>query len=269
MLIEPDLVTRIEHVAAADNAAVAEELASLSPSHGSKALPAAGGQWVLFGRGMYVNRGIGMGVDVDLDVDDLTTLEMASGAIGVDPEIEVCPWVQPSLLQLLAGRGYHLEWFRSVLIRPVEDTLDRPEPAGVVTSAVSEAVGLAAWQNTSARGFGAADGTARDVSDLYADALMRSSGSRLQLATVDGQPAGAAAMTVRSGIATLSGMSTAPWARRRGVQAALVAHRLSEAADAGCDVAISSAVPGGASERNLMRLGFALAYTKVGLRRPR
>lgn len=114
-----------------------------------------------------------MGVGVDLDPDDLTTMETAPQAIGVEPEIEVCPWAQPSLLRLLAGRGYRLQRFRSVLICPVDDTLGRPTPANVVTSTVSDPAGLAAWQHTSAHGFGALEGTARDISDLYAEALMR------------------------------------------------------------------------------------------------
>ena len=40
------------------------------------------------------------------------------------------------------------------------------------------------------------------------------------------------------------------------VQAALVRHRLGVALAAGCDLIASSAVTGGASERNLGRLGF-------------
>jgi GNAT superfamily N-acetyltransferase len=51
-------------------------------------------------------------------------------------------------------------------------------------------------------------------------------------------------------------MSTLPSERRRGVQAALVHHRLRLARAAGCGIATSTTVSGGASERNLRRLCF-------------
>ncbi len=271
MILDSGVVARLEHTAALDNAAVAQQLSVLSPALDAGVTPIGGGQLVLFGRGMYVNRGLGLGLGVDVSSGDLDTLEAVSVAAGVDPEIEVCPWAQPPLLELTAERGYRLRWFRSVLIRPTAHHGD-PPPAGVVTSTVVDAVGLAQWQESSAVGFGAvgadpAGKQARLVSDRYADALSRAAGTRLYLASVDGQPVGAAALTLRDGLATLSGMSTTPPARRRGVQAALLAHRLYDAAEAGCDLAMTSAVPGGVSERNLLRHGFTLAYTKVGVRR--
>lgn len=272
MILDSGVVARLEHTAALDNAAVAQQLSVLDPALHAGVTPIGGGQLVLFGRGMYVNRGLGLGLGVDVGSGDLDNLEAVSAAAGVDPEIEVCPWAQPSLLELTAERGYRLRWFRSVLIRPTAAHHGDPPPADVMTSTVVDAVGLALWQESSAVGFGAAGADAagkqaRLVSDRYADAMSRAAGTRLYLASIDGQPAGAAALTMRDGLATLGGMSTTPAARRRGVQAALLAHRLSAAAVAGCDLAMTSAVPGGASERNLLRHGFALAYTKVGVRR--
>jgi GNAT superfamily N-acetyltransferase len=55
-------------------------------------------------------------------------------------------------------------------------------------------------------------------------------------------------------------MSTIPAARRRGVQAALVRHRLARAATLGCELAAATAAVGSASERNLVRLGFEAQF---------
>ena len=63
-------------------------------------------------------------------------------------------------------------------------------------------------------------------------------------------------MTVSGRIATLGGMSTLPGERRRGVEAALIVHRLRKAAELGCEIATSSTEPDSNSERNLVRLGF-------------
>jgi GNAT superfamily N-acetyltransferase len=63
-------------------------------------------------------------------------------------------------------------------------------------------------------------------------------------------------------------MSTLPAFRRRGVQRACLAARLDLARAAGCDLAVTSATPGGESARNIERAGFQCVYTSVGLVRP-
>ena len=60
-------------------------------------------------------------------------------------------------------------------------------------------------------------------------------------------------------------MTTLPSERRRGVQAALIAHRVRLAVDAGCDLVVSSTVPANPSERNLVRAGFRPLYETVTL----
>lgn len=267
MNLDGRTVARLEHTAALDKAAVAQELSVLDAGLGSTVASIAGGQLVLFGPGMYVNRGLGLGIGVEVSGDDLDILETMSAAAGVAGEIEVCPWADRSLLERTADRDYRLSWFRSVLIQPLAGRCPGASAAGVVTSKVVDSAGLAQWQESSALGFDNTGVEARLVSDRYASALSAAAGTQLYLASVDGQAAGAAVLTIRDGLATLAGMSTMPLTRRRGVQTALLAHRLFDAAKAGCDLAMTSAVPGGASERNLLRNGFAIAYTKVGIRR--
>ena len=81
------------------------------------------------------------------------------------------------------------------------------------------------------------------------------------------RPLGCASVTIRDGLATLGAMTTLPSERRRGVQAALITHRLRLAADVGCDFAASSSVPANASERNLDRAGFRPLYETITLSR--
>src|SRR5882724_13600004 len=54
----------------------------------------------------------------------------------------------------------------------------------------------------------------------------------------DGVIAGGASFRVAEGIAQLTGAATAPAHRRRGIQTALLAARLADAAAAGCDIAV-------------------------------
>ena len=64
-------------------------------------------------------------------------------------------------------------------------------------------------------------------------------------------------------IAAFFGTATLPEYRGRGVQTALIAQRLHEAALAGCEYAVVSTMPGSGSQRNMERRGFRVAYTKT------
>ncbi|HEX6654762.1 MAG TPA: GNAT family N-acetyltransferase, partial [Candidatus Limnocylindria bacterium] len=81
----------------------------------------------------------------------------------------------------------------------------------------------------------------------------------------DGVIAGGATMRIAEGVAQLTGAATVPAHRRRGVQAALLAARLADAAAAGCDVAVIITQPGSKSQQNAQRQGFDLLYTRAVL----
>ena len=64
-------------------------------------------------------------------------------------------------------------------------------------------------------------------------------------------------------VATLAGAATTPTLRRRGVQTALLHHRLTEAAASGSRLVVSRCGVGSPSQRNMERAGLGTAYTKV------
>jgi GNAT superfamily N-acetyltransferase len=103
----------------------------------------------------------------------------------------------------------------------------------------------------------------REVLDDIFTTLGRTSGFRRYVARVDGQAAGAASMRIDGDIAQLAGAATLPAFRRRGVQMALLRHRLLEAREAGCAFAVVTTQPGSTSQANVQRRGFALLYTRV------
>jgi hypothetical protein len=49
------------------------------------------------------------------------------------------------------------------------------------------------------------------------------------------------------------------------VQSALLAARLSDAANAECDIAVVTTAPGSTSQKNVQRSGFQLLYTRAVL----
>ena len=88
-------------------------------------------------------------------------------------------------------------------------------------------------------------------------------GWRLYLARVDGEPAGAALLTLDDDFAYLANASTLPEFRNRGVQTALIGARIADAAALGAHSVSSQAGFGSASQRNLERAGLRVAYTKA------
>ena len=70
-------------------------------------------------------------------------------------------------------------------------------------------------------------------------------------------------LAVHGGVAVLAGASKRPAWRRRGAQTALLAARLRQARQIGCDLAMICARPGSDSHRNAERRGFQVAYTRI------
>jgi GNAT superfamily N-acetyltransferase len=86
---------------------------------------------------------------------------------------------------------------------------------------------------------------------------------RLYLARIDGEPVGGALLSLDADIGYLANASTLPAYRGRGVQTALIARRIADAAAAGCKTVCSGAAFGSQSQRNLQRAGLQVAYTKA------
>jgi len=125
----------------------------------------------------------------------------------------------------------------------------------------------ATWRDVLAAGFGETEPSARAVSDEMARADRAVTSGQQFLAVIDGRAAGCGSVIMADGVAWLGAGATLPEFRRRGVQTAMVRHRVEYAEEASCDLAAATAVPDGASARNLSRLGFVLVQHQLVLER--
>jgi GNAT superfamily N-acetyltransferase len=267
-----DRATMIRRIAsrwARDAAAHARVLATQDPSWGTDVFELAGGFAVLCGPGLYVNRAIGVGLAGPMSSDDFDLLERRSAVVGVAPSLDVVPTADRSVAELAGRRGYVIQRFLTTHVLWLDAGVDADAPPGDPTIVIERADGdqLEVWQDVAAVGFGVDQGDARRVSDAFAKAAAVVDGPGFLLArdAGDGRPLGCASVTIGERLATLGAMTTLPHERRRGVQAALIAHRLRLANAAGCDLAAASTVPANASERNLARAGFRPLYETVTL----
>ena len=101
-----------------------------------------------------------------------------------------------------------------------------------------------------------------------ATAATRREGARFFFGVVDGELAGTGQLEMSGDFGWLSADTTLPPFRRRGVQTTLQRARLQILRDAGYALAVTESVPGSASQRNMERLGFRVAYTRVDARHP-
>ena len=76
---------------------------------------------------------------------------------------------------------------------------------------------------------------------------------------------GGGAVDFEEGVASLVGLSVLEAWRGRGIQQALIAERCRIAAERGVGLVTLVSRPNAATERNALRMGFAVAYTKAAL----
>lgn len=261
-----DLAARIERHWADNEVAFSRALAD---SWGAVTFSLADGQVVLDGPGLFVNRALGLGIDTEVGETEIEELEARSTAVGVPAQVEVTALTSPDLVELLRSRGYVEAAPTAVLFaRPMPADPDHVRADDVVVELVDDA-SLLVWMETAAAAWGHVTADRRSASDAFAQAahIVDQPGLLLARSVEDGRPLGCATLKIRDGFATLGGMSTLPNERRRGVQTALVRHRLDLAVELGCDVAVTATALGSPSERNLLRLGFVPSHIKVGFER--
>jgi GNAT superfamily N-acetyltransferase len=237
-----------------------ETLRAHSPAAPIAAATIAGGIAYFGGPEYPANQIVGLGLYGDVSPEALDQVEEFYRSRGVPSTIVVSPMADASLLVLLAERKYRIAEFNSVLIRLISSNEPFTPPPGLTVEAVTAAT-IPAWAQAIARGFS----EHFPVAEETFTGMPLLPGALAYLARVGEVVAGGAAGRIiqQARIAALYGGATLPEYRRRGVQTALIARRLHDAALAGCEFAVVSTQPGSGSQRNMERRGFRLAYTKL------
>jgi len=226
---------------------------------GGQSLPLGGGFAHFKGEGHPLNQALGL-VDPVAEAE-LAAAEALLGRGGHDVVLEVSPAADPGLWPLLASRGYRVHAFQQLWVRELAGTLPGAAPEVRVAEpheaeTLNRLLGAAFSDSDDWRGLEPAFRVSLDVADAWG-----------LLAFVDGEPAGGARLGLAGGVALLSSDAVLPRFRRRGLQKALVAARLTLAREAGCDVACASTLPGSPSQRAYEACGFRAAYPKLEMAR--
>jgi GNAT superfamily N-acetyltransferase len=234
--------------------------------------PIGGGVAVYTGAGSPANKLAGLGFGDLPPSAELETIENAFALRQAPLQAEVASLGDPVVLRMLSRRGYELIGFENVLGLPLDAAVMEEPVSPSVTVERAGPDDTSAWMDAVATGFlhpDTFDGPAshesfsRDVIEqIFGDTFATPSFERF-IARRDGAIAGGASLRIHQGVAQLAGAATLPEHRRQGVQTALLKHRLMDAAQRGCDVAVVTTQPGSKSTETVQRFGFAVLYVRA------
>jgi GNAT superfamily N-acetyltransferase len=269
LFCDTDLAARIERAEAELTEAASAAAHHRSPAAAGFVTGIAGGVATFAEDGSPFNKVAGLGFAGVPSAPELDEIERDFAARGAAVQIELAHLADPAIGALLTRRGYQLASFENVLGRALTCAPERIAPGGIEVR-VSGEDELEAWLELVADGVAHPDIEGLPWPEEFArDAVIRAecdltaAGSTRYAALRDGVLAGGAGLRVAHGVAQLTGAATAPVHRRRGIQSALLAARLADAAEAGCDIAVITTQPASRSQRNAQRRGFDLLYTRA------
>ncbi len=255
------LACRLEQAEAATTARYIAARAALDPAADSTAAAIADGAAIFAGPGSPVNRVVGLGMTQAVECADIARCEAFYAARGEICRIDLCPLAHSSLRELLRERGYTVGLFKHVSVLPMaaRRAAATVSPAIVVEPVTVQQAGL--WADTLAA---AADGGAPNLAArAIAQPNVFKSDTICFLAWIGGEAVGGGALAIVDGVGICYSTAVRPAQRRQGVQRALLDARLAYAQARDCDLAMVQTAPGSASQRNVERCGFRLAYAKA------
>jgi GNAT superfamily N-acetyltransferase len=187
------------------------------------------------------------------DPTELQAFEAFSTRHRQAATVQVLSASAPALLPLLKDRGYTVDLALHVYAHDLTDRV-ATAPSDIREETVD------VWATVAAQCFGPGAGPIMSV-------VAHAPGTRRFVAWLDGRPAATTAMSTVQGVAAFHGTATRAEMRGRGLQTALLAHRLHAAARAGADLASVFVTPGSGSERNVERAGFRMVGARLTLTR--
>ena len=233
-------------------------------------IPVAGGVASFADHGSPYNKVTGLGFDGIPDGDELDRVERAFATHGAPTQVELAHLADPAI-----GDPAHRPRVPARVLRerpgPLTRRTEAPCHCPTSTSVAAADDEFDAWLAVMADAAAHPDTEgrplARGVPALRSTrrrcATLRGLGCGATPPYRAGVLAGGAELRLVDGIAQFAGAATSPAHRRHGIQNALLAVRLADAAAEGCDLAVIVTQPGSKSHQNAQRCGFHLLYTRA------
>lgn len=229
------------------------------------ARPIGGGIAAYTGSNAPFNKIAGLGYE-PLDEAELESVERDYADRGCPVQIELATLADPELPRLLVSRGYMPVGYEDVL--GIDPSCDIDAQGHIEIEPVTDLdpwldVLLTAFAAQDTQGIQSHEHFPREAMEKSVRDFIQCRGVMRFLASLGGIPAGAASMRMAPPFALLTGAATLLDHRRRGVQTALLAHRLHLASEAGAELALITTLPGSKSQENAHKRGFELLFTRA------
>jgi len=261
--VDHALARRLESAEEMPQVDCARMLQQLHPEIGAAFEPFSGGHMIFAGLNSPIGHAAGLGFNGAVTASELDRLENFYKSHGAPAQLDLCPLTDPSVLELVSTRRYAIAELNNVLYCPLNAAGPIEVPPDItIRRGTPEEAGL--FSHLVARCFFDNAEPPAGFADMLAP-LFAFPESVTFLASANGIPVAAAAGRIirEHGIFALFGAGTLPDFRQRGIQSALLRTRLKVAAEAGCEYAVVVTRGGTISERNCLRLGFRVAYSKA------
>lgn len=233
------------------------------PDIGAAEEEICGGHMVFAGLGSPIGRATGVGFDRPFTAEDLDHIEQFYRSRKAPSQVDLTPLHEPAVFELFKERGYSIAELNNVLYRKLDTNEKFPPPpdhCNIRRSHPEEADLTGAIVESAFFPEGAPEGFRGLIAPLY-----QMDGALAFVATVGDQPVacGTGIVISEHRVFALCGAGTLAAYRGRGLQTALLRARMAAAVAAGCEYAVVVTQGGSASQRNVERLGFRVAYSKV------
>jgi GNAT superfamily N-acetyltransferase len=222
----------------------------------------AGGIATFSGTDSPITQAFGVGLSGPVSENDLDRLEDFFFSRGAPVALELCPFIDPSLLEVLKSRPYRLEEFSNVLVREVSSLEEIPVPECGLEVRAAVPRENTVYSEIVAEAFSEylpINETLRRVIETF---FKRPSG-RCFLAIDGNEIVSGGCVAADQNVAEFYGAATLKSFRNRGAQTRLISARLKWAVEQGCDLATTTTQPGSSSQRNYERAGFRVVYTRA------
>jgi GNAT superfamily N-acetyltransferase len=260
--ITTELAARLEHAEALDAADCAEAEARLHPETGAALRSVAGGVLAYVGADSPLTHALAIGLSGPVTAEQLDEIEEFFRSRDAQISLDVCPYADRTLLELVAARGYRVSEFSHVMVRAIAPGESFAGDSGDIETRLAAPAERELWARSVVAGFFGREALT-DEEFRTGRILFDMPNVGALFAFIGGEPAGCAAASFRNRIASCFADSTLLRFRRRGVHRALIQARLKMAAERECEIVTAGTQPGSGSQRDYERLGFQVAYTKL------
>ena len=226
IFVDKQLSQRLERTEARVNVDFVETRARIEPEHGAAWIEVGGAYAMYDGAESPLTQTFGLGMFEDATAAHLDEIEAFFATRNAPVLHEVSPMTDPSLMELLATRGYRPVELTSIMYRELGLNIEKRERSVGLTTRVTTPDEVELWARTSADGWHAEYEELGEFMFNFGSIGAQCARAFPYIAEINGVAIATGMLFIHDDICMLAGASTVPEGRNKGAQSALLEDRL-------------------------------------------